>query len=135
MTTQNAPKLIHIARILSLEGRQTTLFLRKLDPVRFAWFEKREGAEQETEVSAGTIEEALRVAARYWKERSFRTLICGFRYTLPERDEHGINALFHQMSASYSSMNGIYYDEELGSNCYVQNASNEALDLLRNPSS
>jgi hypothetical protein len=130
-TTQSAPKLIHIARILAHTGIPRYIFLRKLESNRFTWFQEREETEVEEIVSAQTVEEALRLASRFWKERSFRFLMCGFRYTLPERDEHGINALFHQMCASYSSMNGIYYDEELGNNCFVQNASNEALEIWK----
>jgi len=104
------------------------LFIFKKKRVRnFAWYEEQpDHTEIETEVSAENIEEALRLGARYWKNQDFNTLSCGFRYTLPERDEHGINALFHQMVSSYSTMNGYYYDEELGNNCFVQNASNEA---------
>jgi len=90
--------------------------------------------EQATTVSGETVEEAMRLAARHWQKDSFTTVICGFRYTLPERDEHGINALFHQMVASYSSMNGVYYDEELGNNCFVQNASDEAIRLWKRKS-
>jgi len=56
---------------------------------------------------------------------------CGFRYTLPERDEHGYNALFHQMAASYATSNGVYFDEESGNNCFVNFASEEAKNLLK----
>jgi hypothetical protein len=129
-TTENPNKLIHIARIVGDNGQKRYLFLRKVESNRFTWFEERQpGEEFQTEVSGLQIEEALRLAPRHWKNHFYTTLMCGFRYTLPERDEHGINALFHQMAASYSSMNGIYYDDELGNNCFVQNASNEALDL------
>lgn len=129
-TPKNAnPKLIHIGCIFGEDGINHYLFLRKISDLHFVWFEEHKGLEKETDVSADNIEEALRLAVRRWKSRFFRTVICGFRYTLPERDEHGINALFHQMAASYSSMNGIYYDEELGNNCFVQSASQEAYDL------
>lgn len=125
-------KLIHAACYWGNDGAYHFLFLRKNEDNRFVWYEeKQDHTEQETEVQARTIEEALRLAARHWKPFAFRTIICGFRYNLPERDEHGINALFHQMVASYSSMNGIYYDEELGNNCFVQNASNEAYQLWK----
>jgi len=129
-TTENPNKLIHIARIVGDDGQKRYLFLRKVESNRFTWFEEiKPGEEAQTDVSGPQIEEALRLAPRQWKKRFYTTLMCGFRYTLPERDEHGINALFHQMAASYSSMNGVYYDDELGNNCFVQNASNEALDL------
>lgn len=130
-TTQNPPKLIHIARYFSKKGLWHYLFLRKIESNRFIWHEEQSDGEIPTSVSGQNIEESLRLAARHWKNDSFTTVICGFRYTLPERDEHGINAYFHQMVASYSSMNGIYYDEELGNNCYVQNASQESYNLWK----
>ena len=102
------------------------LFLKQLDLHTYTWFDDEDNA---TAVSATTIEEAIRLARRTWKERGFRTVICGFRYTLPERDEHGSNAFFFQMAASLSSMNGVYFDEELGHNCLVQGASSEAKEL------
>lgn len=133
-STTNEPqtnKLIHVASVFE-KGKWLYLFLRKNRSDHFTWHQEVEPQkETETEISAQTVEEALRLAVRHWKNRSFRTLHCGFRYTLPERDEHGINALFHQMVASYSSSNGIYYDEELGNNCFVQNASDEAYQLWK----
>lgn len=128
-TTQN--KLIHVAQIRSESGPLPSyLFLRKKDIANFTWFiEDQSGNEKETEVAAQTVDEALRLASRHWKRQNFRTVICGFRYTLPERDEHGLNALFHQMVASYSTMTGPYFDEDVGHLCVVHNASQEALNL------
>ena len=126
-TIKENPKLIHVACIQGMDGGIHYLFLRKTDSHRFAWFSGMD--EQPTPVEGQNIEEAIRLAYRYWSFDAFRTLHCGFRYTLPERDEHGQEALFHQMTASYSSMNGVYYDEELGNNCFVQNASIEARNL------
>lgn len=130
-TTEETCKLIHIAHIFNSEGRRCYLLLRKEESNRFTWFKenKENNNEAKTDLSAHSIEEALRIAAREWRNNSFTYINSGFRYSLPERDEHGINALFHQMIASYSSMNGVYYDEELGCNCFVQNASHEAYDL------
>lgn len=122
--------LIHIGCIFK-KGGNRYLFLRKLDPHTFSWFEFENGEEVETPIRGIHIEEALQLANKHWKNEYFRTLICGFRYTLPERDEHGINALFHQMVASYSSLNGVYFDEEIGCNCFVQNASEEAKNLWK----
>ncbi|MBA3815751.1 MAG: hypothetical protein H0X29_04375 [Parachlamydiaceae bacterium] len=128
MKTPN--KLIHVAHILGPNGRKKRLLLRKTSEHQFVWHEECiDNNEQETNVTADNIEAAMRRANYHWKNDGFTTLNCGFRYTLPERDEHGINALFHQMVASYSSMNGTYYDEELGNNCFVQNASIEARHL------
>lgn len=117
--------LIHVGICFRKGIGSHHLYLRKIDPHTFQWFH----GEKETSVSANNIEEAIRLANREWKINDFRLLNCGFRYTLPERDEHGINALFHQMVASYSSSNGIYYDSALGANCIVQNASLEARNL------
>lgn len=128
-TPQNQNKIIHIAHIIDKYGRKKRLLLRKKSERHFIWFEENENNENETEIFADNIEDALGSAIRKWKNDQFTPLHCGFRYTLPERDEHGINALFHQMVASYSSTNGIYYDEELGNNCFVQNASIEARQL------
>lgn len=121
-------KLIHIAFIYE-KGRKA-LFLRKKEAYHYRWFHEIDaGAEMETDVTASGIEEAIRLARQKWQLYGFQTLNCGFRYTLPERDEHGINALFHQMSASCGNSNGIYFDDDVGHNCIVQNASLEAIAL------
>ncbi len=129
--TAPQPKLIHIGKFFE-KGRWNLLFLRQLEERHFEWFIPNENWEETaTDVKADSIQEAQRLAVKAWKINYFRYLLCGFRYNLPERDEHGINALFHQMAASLSTSNGIYFDEELGHNCYVQNASNEARELLQ----
>lgn len=118
-------RLIHIASIS--KGGQQYLFLKELSHHHYAWYE----GETEMPVSAPTITAAITAARDHWRANSFRLVNCGFRYTLPERDEHGMNALYHQMAASHATPNGTYFDEELGHNCFVQNASQEALNLLR----
>lgn len=124
-------RLIHAAMYLDKHNGKKYLLLRETAPHCYTWFVDCDANEVETEVSAPSIAEALRKARRAWKFKSFQTVACGFRYTLPERDEHGINALFHQMAASYKTPNGVYFDEELGHNCFVQAASAEALDLWK----
>lgn len=120
-------KLIHAALIHPAKKRPVCLLLRQIDPHLFAWFEENtDGVETQTDVSAPNFDEALRMARKKWQRDSFRTFNCGFRYTLPERDEHGVNALFHQMADSYNSMNGVYQDQDLGHPCIVHNASQEA---------
>lgn len=129
--TPPKPKLIHIAKIYQ-DGFWKLLFLRHMTPHHFEWFMASNTFEETpTAVFADSIQEAIRLAIRTWKIDYFKSLNCGFRYNLPERDEHGINALFHQMAASQTSFGGIYFDEELGHNCFVQNASMEAKDLLQ----
>jgi hypothetical protein len=118
--------LIHIGFIQTHKGKET-LYLRMVAPYRFVWFLD----EKETSVVGGNSEEAILLARKFWAKDYFRTLHCGFRYTLPERDEHGVNALYSQMAASYASMNGIYFDPDLSCNCFVQSASNEARTLMK----
>jgi hypothetical protein len=124
-------KLIHVAIVYMRPNGRYMLFLRRKEANLLVWYEENgNNEEKETSVRAQTIEEAIRLGRSHWKNHAFRTLTCGFRYTLPERDEHGMNALFYQMAASYSSSNGIYFDDELGHNCFVQAASLEARNLL-----
>lgn len=127
---QFKPKLIHIARVQMQNQGSVYLFLRQIEPYRYIWFREYPiGVEIETAIWGGTTEEALLAAYKEWNRDEIRTVHCGFRYTLPERDEVGTNALFHQMVSSYLSMSGVYFDEELSSNCIVQFASTEARDL------
>lgn len=130
MTQTSHGKLIHVgAYTLPKEGKKL-LFLRQKDPTYYYWMERQsDGSEKETDIGAPNTEEALRLAHKHWRIYYFETMICGFRYSLPERDEHGSNALFHHMVDSYSTPNGVYFDQDLGHNCYVQAASQDALSL------
>ncbi len=129
MSEKTTNTLIHIAKIYTA-GRWQYLFLRKFSPQEYRWFLVENEQETATQIFSETIEEAIRLARREWRQSAFTPLGCGFRYTLPERDEHGSNALFYQMAASYATSNGIYLDEELGHNCIVNNPSKEARLLL-----
>ena len=131
MSQNDLNTLIHLAKYHPPHQGERNLFLRKESPFRYTWFEEIDGKVIATDVSGSSIEEAIRLAHHAWKGQSFRTVICGFRYNLPERDEHGMNALFYQMASSYHSPNGVYFDKELGHNCFVQNASKEALEQLK----
>ncbi len=119
------PKLIHAATIRDAHGKCIYLLLRQEASNHLAWFENHVASP----ISGITLAEAIAKGRKHWQAQGFSTLGCGFRYTLPERDEHGCNALFHQMIASYSSSNGVYFDEELGHNCFVNYASLEARNL------
>lgn len=124
--------LMHVARIYTAGGVWRWLYLRKSAQGHYIWTAvDGEGQESDTPISADSAEEAIRLARRHWIDEFFDTLRCGFRFTLPERDEIGSNALFHQMVSSYSTMNGVYLDEELGHQCIVHDASQEALDLWK----
>lgn len=128
--TSTDKKLIHVGQFLLPKEGKKLLLLRQKDPTYYAWYQReQDGSETETDIGGPNTEEALRLAHKNWKIYFFQTIICGFRYTLPERDEVGSNALFHHMVASYSTSNGIYFDQDLGHNCFVQGASQEALNL------
>ncbi len=108
------------------------LFLRQDDDNIFTWYSRdHEGNETDTGVRAERAEEAIRIGRRQWQEQSFTTLRCGYRFTLPERDEIGVNARFHQLTASLDTWNGIYFDTELGHQCIVKEWSHEAHNLWR----
>lgn len=124
--------IIHVAKMQRQNQGFIYCFLRKIEPYRYIWFlEDSTHIEKETPIWGGTSEEAIAAAYKAWKIEFFNTLNCGFRYTLPERDEVGTNALFYQMVASYRSMTGVYFDEELHANCIVQFASQEARELSK----
>lgn len=109
------------------------LFLMKLDSSLFQWFKVNSSFEREEEALPleETPAKAIFAAHKQWKKDYFRLLNCGFRYSLPVRDETGCNAFFWEMAKSYASSNGSYFDEELGHFCYVDFASQEALSIWR----
>lgn len=125
---QMTNRLIHLAHIFLPKRGKQTLYLRQFSECLYKWMLNDE---KETGVEADTIENAIQLGRHHWKRDSFKTLICGFRYNLPERDEHGMNALFYQLVASRNTLNGVYFDEELGHNCYIQNSSEEAILFLK----
>lgn len=111
--------LIHIAQIDSLNHSRIWLYLRHTEPQIYTWFQEINGKEEPTAISSSNIEEAIRLARREWQNQNFQPFMVGYRFTLPERDEHGNNALFYQMVKSLNSFNGVYFDEELGHNAII----------------
>lgn len=129
-TSQDKPieTLMHIAKT-----NKHYLFLRQRTAILYEWVKvDKDGNEEDTGISGLNIEEAIQKGNRAFKDLGIKSLDCGYRYTLPERDEHGVNAYFFQMKESYSSSNGIYFDKISGNNCLVQSASSEALQLMQN---
>ena len=127
--TDVAGPLIHVGFVRRKGPKKTFLYLRQIDK-QFSWFEENErGQEQATHVSASSISQALRAAQRQWRDETFTPLHCGFRFTLPERDEIGRPAYFCEMVNSFKSMTGVYRDAKIDGNCIVQKPSSDALDL------
>lgn len=126
------PLPIHAARIKPAR-HPLYLFLKEAEPGCLQWFQTNRSFDKEeaTTCKAATIPLAIAAASRFWHHEAFHLLHCGFRYTLPERDEVGCNAFFWQMAKSYSVPNGRYFDPEVGHLCYVDLASQEALSIWR----
>lgn len=118
--------LILVARQM---GAKSLLLLRKIEPKLFRWSVYDGEKETETDVHAEEAAEAIRLGVAYW--RGFTPLPCGYVFTLPERDEHGNNALFSQMVKSLESPSGIYFDEDLGHNCIVKEIPSETRRLYQ----
>lgn len=124
-------KLIHIAKIYT-GSKPAYLYLRQINPNDYGWFEEKgPSAETDTGVRGASVEEAMRLAERHWKLQSFNPISCGFKFTLPERDEHGYNALFYEMAAALNTMNGVYPDEELGHLCQIKQIPRESRDFYK----
>lgn len=121
----NFKKIIHIAKIQSGRPRSHFLFLHNNDN-ELRWYQEDRTA---TSVASQTIEEAIRLANKKWEQKNFTLLNCGFRYTGPERDEHGTNAYFYEMGLSQTSPGGIYLVNGVPN--YVQGASQEALEIWK----
>lgn len=109
------------------------LFLKKMDSSLFQWFKLNHAFDKEEETSCvgKTAAEAIHAAYKLWKADHFSLVHCGFRYTLPERDQVGCKALFWEMVKSYTAFNGRFFHEEIGHLCYVDFASQEALSIWR----
>jgi hypothetical protein len=76
-----------------------------------------------------TLESAMKWG---WKNiEGFIPLNCGYKFVLPERDEHGKEAFFIDAVRSLNSMNGIFFDETLGHNVIVHQIPEKTKILAR----
>lgn len=114
-------KIIHVAKIYP-KGRINYLFLKQ-EKNYFYW--------DGTDYKSDSYVKSLETGAKVWKDDYFQLVNCGFRYNLPVRDETGMNALFWQMAKSYQSLNGVYFDEDVGHQCIVKFAPDEALRIWK----
>ena len=120
--------ILHIARIQPKNRDIVYLFLCKNGEKGFRWFLKNQ---VETPIATQSLEEAITLASKHWKEMHFRTVFCGTLFSLLYRDSVGKNALFWQMVLSYESPNGQYFDPKMGCKAFVDFASDEALSIWR----
>lgn len=104
-------KIIHIAKL----DRDKIITLQELTPGLFDWFDQ----DKSLNLSSSSIEEAFKKGRKELKARGFSPIHCGYKFTLPERDEHGKEALYIDMMKSLASPNGIFFDETMGHNAVV----------------
>jgi hypothetical protein len=131
-------KLIHIGKIHGHNEHIEYLYLRKSGPSSFEWYADGWEKEEATGIKSTTLSEAFARASDEWRDSAFSLIHCGYRYDLQERDDIGVEALFYQMVESYHSSGlidamwcGKYNDVEAGHECFVDKASEEALELMR----
>ncbi len=113
--------IFHVAKFYP-DGRLKYLFLKKKGDL-FEW--------EESNCVQKSVAEAIDAASLLWKGDYFKLVHCGFRYSLPIRDQVGVNALFWQMAKSYAVSSGVYFDEDVGHQCIVKFASDEALRIWK----
>ena len=124
--------IIHVGKLYLPKRRKSQYaILRKLEDNSFQWFIEDKNKELPSTVKGKTVSSSIRAAKRHWRDAAFNPLHCGMRYELPERDEHGSKALFHEMIKSQEVSNGIYFEESINQQCIVNSISNEALALMK----
>lgn len=116
-------KLIHLA-----ESDLGRLYLQETSEGRYQWF--LGGAP--TGVEASSTEEAFRLATRRYAQNHFEPLQAGYKFTLPERDEHGAPALFIDMVRSLETPSGQYFDPASGHNYIVHQIPTRSRELYKN---
>lgn len=95
---------IHLA-----EGDSGLYTLKQEKGGEFRWYL----AEAPTEVTAKTVEEAIRLAYKAFEADNFMPIHCGTKFPTYDRDEHGRPALFKELVA-YLSSSGSVNDESVG---------------------
>ena len=105
--------IIHLAQVFN--GKVRFLYLVKEEGC-LRWYD----GESPTELIAGSLSEALRIAGKLYALQHFQVVHCGNKFTLPERDEHGTPATYQEMMKSLQSSNGVFQDEASGHACIVR---------------
>lgn len=106
-------------------GTKGTYLLQEESPGQYTWYLN----DQPTEAKGTSVPLAIREARRLFRHDNFQTLLCGTRFFLPDRDEHGENALFSEMVRSLASGNGQYFDPAYGQNAIVREIPIKSRDL------
>jgi hypothetical protein len=113
----NIAKKDNLYWIASIEnGGKKGLTLHKDADGLFRWYLDN----VPTDIASAKAEDAVKQARKRYKEEHFRIHSCGNKFTLPERDEHGTPANYQEMMKSLRSMNGVFFDDQLGHNCIVR---------------
>lgn len=85
----------------------------------------------ETSCKGPNIGQTCHLARLKWARWGFRTFRCGTLFTLPERDEIGSPALFHEMVQSLSNSSGVVFDSNRGYSYRVDQISEEAIRFYK----
>lgn len=113
----NIAKKDNLYWIASLEnGGKKWLTLHKEEDGLFRWYLDN----MPTDIANTSAEASVKEARKRYREEHLKIHSCGNKFTLPERDEHGTPANFQEMVKSLRSMNGVFFDDQLGHNCIVR---------------
>ncbi len=113
-------KIIHKARV-----NNKWIDLVEIEPAKYGWYE----GDRSLDLNAGSIPLAFSIARKAFPD--FLPIAAGYKYTLPERDEHGKEALYCEAVKSLESPNGVFFDEKAGHNVVVHLIPQKTIDLIR----
>lgn len=113
-------KIIHKARV-----NNKWIDLVEIEPAKFGWYD----GDRSLDLNATSIPLAFAKARKTFS--NFLPIAAGYKYTLPERDEHGKEALYCEAVKSLESSNGVFFDEKAGHNVVVHLIPQKTIDLIR----
>ena len=113
-------KIIHKALV-----NNKWIDLVEIEPGKYGWYE----GEHSLDLNAASIPLAFVIARKAYPD--FNPIAAGYKYTLPERDEHGKEALYCEAVKSLESSNGVFFDEKAGHNVVVHLIPQKTIDLIR----
>jgi|GEM_PF-2807228 len=110
-------------RLVALVGREKVLLLEEEN----GWVWVQNGLPILAGKSLGEMREAI---FTHFIDLPVRIVNFGVLYTLPERDEVGQYALFHQARNSYKVSNGVVFDPKWGYSYKVDFLSQEGRNII-----